>query len=185
MKHIGWFRILVIGCYVPDQHDAFEAAMKKLASYSDSPLSRADRDKFAFGWLDSDKYVNYISKFFVYPEQVPTLFVWNRQDQVFYNYDGRADDVDAMAEFFINILTGKERAIAQGNYFLKIYRFMVRGYPWSLLWLFPMGFIAFFLIVGCAAVWTHDSAAEKRALTKSQEPAIRAAQPPIDAKKSE
>ncbi|KAF0718078.1 hypothetical protein AaE_010722 [Aphanomyces astaci] len=178
VKHIGWFRILVIGCYMPEKHPGFESTMQSLASYTTSPLSRAHQDHFAFGWLNSERYEHYLTKFFVYPEQAPTLFVWNMQDQVFYNYEGRpTDDVDAIAAFLTNVLAGKEPAIAQGNYFIKIYRYMVRESPWSLLWLVPMGLVGFFLVWGCAAMWFHDTAAEKRALDQSLHPAGRRTSP--------
>ncbi|KAF0693115.1 Aste57867_15883 [Aphanomyces stellatus] len=181
-KHIGWFRIMVIGVYIPSKHTAFEKTLLSLASYSASPLPPAARDHFAFGWLDADRYVNYVTKFFVYSEQVPTIFVWNMQDQVFYNYEGPADDA-AMADFLQNILAGKEHAIAQADYFLKIYRYIARGYPWTLLWFIPGGLILFlFLMAFRAAIWTHDTQAEKRALEQSQQ---QRAKPPADhAKKS-
>ncbi|RHY09269.1 hypothetical protein DYB25_005010, partial [Aphanomyces astaci] len=166
VKHIGWFRILVIGCYVPEKHPGFESTMQSLASYTTSPLSRAHQDHFAFGWLDSERYEHYLTKFFVYPEQAPTLFVWNMQVSKHIT-----------TAFLTNVLAGKEPAIAQGNYFIKIYRYMVRESPWSLLWLVPMGLVGFFLVWGCAAMWFHDSAAEKRALDQSLHPAGRRTSP--------
>ncbi|CAK4502920.1 unnamed protein product [Aphanomyces euteiches] len=106
-----------------------------------------------------------LTKFFVYSDQLPTFFVWNTEAQVFYNYEG-PHDAESMRQFLSNILVGKERAIGQANYPLKIYRYFVRGYPWTLLWLIPGSVVLFFIGLGFYGFLKYDDKAEKRALAQ-------------------
>ncbi|CAK4124468.1 unnamed protein product [Aphanomyces euteiches] len=164
-KRIGSFRILVVGCYLPERDASFESLFQSFASYSNSLLTPSERKRFAFGWINSTRYEHYLTKFFVYSDQLPTFFVWNTEAQVFYNYEG-PHDAESMRQFLSNILVGKERAIGQANYPLKIYRYFVRGYPWTLLWLIPGSVVLFFIGLGFYGFLKYDDKAEKRALAQ-------------------
>ncbi|KAH9128809.1 hypothetical protein AeMF1_001066 [Aphanomyces euteiches] len=164
-KRIGSFRILVVGCYLPERDASFESLFQSFASYSNSLLTPSERERFAFGWINSTRYEHYLTKFFVYSDQLPTFFVWNTEAQVFYNYEG-PHDAESMRQFLSNILVGKERAIGQANYPLKIYRYFVRGYPWTLLWLIPGSIVLFFIGLGFYGFLKYDDKAEKRALAQ-------------------